>query len=72
MDEITLEMRRLLKTRTDIAKKIGEIKKSMGKGVTDELREYNVRGKVISLGKFRILILHKKISSVHQQMCHSQ
>ncbi len=49
MDEVTLEMIELLKTRTGIAKEIGEIKRSTGKGVTDELRENNLRGKVISL-----------------------
>ena len=49
MDEVTLEMIELLKTRTDIAKEIGEIKKNTGKGITDELREDNLRGKVISL-----------------------
>jgi len=51
MDEVTLEMIKLLKTRTEIAKEIGEVKKNMGKGVTDELREDNLRGKVISLCK---------------------
>jgi len=51
MDEVTLEMIKLLKTRTDIAKKIGEVKKNKGKGITDELREDNLRGKVISLCK---------------------
>ena len=51
MDEVTLEMIKLLKTRTDIAKEIGEIKKNIGKGVTDELREDNLRAKVISLCK---------------------
>ncbi len=50
MDEVTLEMIELLKTRTDIAKEIGEIKKSIGKSVTDESRENNLREKVISLG----------------------
>ena len=49
MDEVTLEMIRLLKTRIDIAKEIGEVKKNIGKGVTDEIREDNLRGKVISL-----------------------
>ncbi len=49
MDEVTLEMIELLKIRTGIAKEIGEIKRSTGKGVTDELRENNLRGKVISL-----------------------
>ncbi len=49
MDEVTLEMIKLLKTRTDIAKEIGEVKKNIGKGITDESREDNLRGKVISL-----------------------
>jgi aspartate aminotransferase len=51
MDEITLEMIKLLKTRTDIAKEIGEVKKNLGKGVTDEPREENLRTKVVSLCK---------------------
>ncbi|MBT6468762.1 MAG: aminotransferase class I/II-fold pyridoxal phosphate-dependent enzyme [Thaumarchaeota archaeon] len=51
MDEITLEMIKLLKTRTEIAKEIGEVKKNIGKGITDELREDNLRNKVISLCK---------------------
>ena len=50
MDEVTLEMIKLLKTRTDIAKEIGEVKKNIGKGITDESREDNLRNKVISLG----------------------
>jgi aspartate aminotransferase len=49
MDEITIEMIKMLKVRTDIAKKIGEIKKNIGKGVTDESREDNLRAKIISL-----------------------
>jgi len=49
MNEITLEMVRLLKNRTDISKEIGEVKKNIGKGVTDETREDNLRNKVISL-----------------------
>ena len=49
MDDITLQMITLLKTRTDIAKEIGQIKKNIGKGVTDELREDNLRTKVITL-----------------------
>ena len=49
MDEVTLEMIKLLKARTDIAREIGEIKKNIGKGVTDEQREENLRQKVISL-----------------------
>jgi aspartate aminotransferase len=51
MDEVTLKMIELLKTRTDIAKEIGEVKKNIGKGVTDEAREDNLREKVISLCK---------------------
>ncbi len=49
MDEVTLKMIELLKTRTDIAKEIGEVKKNIGKGVTDEAREDSLREKVISL-----------------------
>ncbi|QUC63940.1 aminotransferase class I/II-fold pyridoxal phosphate-dependent enzyme [Nitrosopumilus sp. K4] len=49
MDEITIEMIKLLKTRTDIAKEIGEVKKNIGKGVTDETREDNLRSKVLEL-----------------------
>ena len=51
MDEITLELIKLLKTRMDIAKDIGEIKKSIGKSVTDEAREDSLRTKVVSLCK---------------------
>ena len=50
MDEVTLEMIKLLKTRTDIAKEIGEVKKNIGKGITDESREDSLRDKVILLG----------------------
>ena len=49
MDEVTLKMIELLKTRTDIAREIGEVKKNIGKGITDEAREDSLRGKVISL-----------------------
>ncbi len=49
MDEVTLKMIELLKNRTDIAREIGEVKKNIGKGVTDEAREDSLRGKVISL-----------------------
>jgi len=48
---IPFEMIKLLKTRTEIAKEIGEVKKNIGKGITDESREDNLRGKVISLCK---------------------
>ena len=51
MDEITLEMVRLLKSRMEVAKEIGEIKKNFGRQVTDEVREENLRNKVISLCK---------------------
>lgn len=51
MDEVTLKMVHLLKERIDIAKKIGEIKKNIGKGITDEGREENLREKVITLCK---------------------
>lgn len=51
IDEVTLEMIKLLKSRTQIAKEIGEIKKNLGKQVTDEIREENLRSKVISLCK---------------------
>ena len=80
MDEITLEMIKLLKTRTDIAKEIGEVKKSIGKGITDELRENNLRGKVIALSndigldetiatKFLNFLLNEsvKVQSVNKQ-----
>ena len=36
IEEITLEMIKLLKTRTDIAKQIGDAKASLGMTVTDE------------------------------------
>ena len=49
IDEITLEMIKLLNSRIDIAKEIGEIKKNIGKGITDESRESNLRSKVILL-----------------------
>lgn len=51
IDEITLEMIKLLKSRTDIAREIGQIKKNLGKQVTDEAREQNLRNKVVSLCK---------------------
>ena len=49
MEEVTLEMIKMLKTRTDIAKEIGKVKKNMGRGVTDESREDDLREKVITL-----------------------
>ncbi|HSB49765.1 MAG TPA: aminotransferase class I/II-fold pyridoxal phosphate-dependent enzyme [Nitrosopumilaceae archaeon] len=49
IDEITLEMVKLLKSRMDVAREIGEIKKNLGKQVTDETREEQLRSKVVSL-----------------------
>jgi len=51
IDDITLEMLKLLKTRMEISKEIGEIKKNIGMNVTDETREENLRTKVIALCK---------------------
>ncbi len=51
MDEITLEMIKLLKNRMDIAKQIGSIKTEKGLSVTDETRESSLRTKVLSLCK---------------------
>ena len=49
MDDVTLEMIRLLKKRTDIAREIGRVKKSTGREVTDGQREESLRRKVLSL-----------------------
>ena len=49
MDQVTLEMMKLLNTRNEIAKEIGQVKKNLGRGITDEVREENLRTKVISL-----------------------
>jgi len=51
MDEITIEMIKMLKERTQVAKEIGEIKKNTGKVITDETREDNLRIKIVSLCK---------------------
>jgi aspartate aminotransferase len=51
IEEITIEMIKMLKIRTDISKEIGVIKKNTGKGITDESREDNLRKQVISLCK---------------------
>jgi chorismate mutase len=48
IEEVTLEMIKMLKIRMDISKEIGEIKKNTGKGITDENREDNLRAKVIT------------------------
>ena len=51
IEEITLEMIKLLKTRTDIAKQIGDAKASLGMTVTDEEREDALRTQVAKLCK---------------------
>ena len=51
IEEITLEMIKLLKTRTDIAKQIGDTKASLGMTVTDEEREDVLRTQVTKLCK---------------------
>jgi len=51
IEEITLEMIKLLKTRTDIAKQIGDAKASLGMTVTDEEREDALRKQVTELCK---------------------
>ena len=51
IEEITLEMIKLLKTRTDIAKQIGDAKTSLGMTVTDEEREDTLRSQVTKLSK---------------------
>ena len=61
MEEITLEMIGLLKKRTEIAKEIGQVKKSLGISVTDESREGDLRKKVLSLSKE--LQLDEKLAS---------
>ena len=51
IEEITLEMIKLLKTRTNIAKQIGDAKASLGMTVTDEEREDALRTQVTKLCK---------------------
>ena len=51
MDAVTFEMIHLLKTRTNIAKEIGEVKKNIGKVVADEEREDNLREKIMQVSK---------------------
>lgn len=51
IEEVTLEMIKLLKTRTDIAKQIGDAKASLGMTVTDEEREDALRTQVAKLCK---------------------
>lgn len=49
MDKVTLDMIRLLKERTDIARDIGKIKKDAGIRVSDIQREDSLREKVVKL-----------------------
>jgi len=51
IEEVTLEMIKLLKTRTGIAKQIGDAKASLGMTVTDEEREDALRNQVTKLCK---------------------
>ena len=51
IEEITLEMIKLLKVRTNIAKQIGDAKASLGMTVTDEEREDELRNQVTKLCK---------------------
>lgn len=51
IEDVTLEMIKLLKTRTDIAKQIGDAKASLGMTVTDEEREDALRTQVSKLCK---------------------
>jgi len=51
IEEVTLEMIKLLKTRTDIAKQIGDAKANLGMTVTDEEREDALRNQVTKLCK---------------------
>lgn len=51
INDITLQMVRLLKQRTDIARQIGQLKKSSGLGVTDEVREEQLRVEVSDVCK---------------------
>lgn len=47
MKQVTLDMIDLLQVRTDIAQKIGQVKRNTGKNVTDEAREDNIHRDVI-------------------------
>ena len=51
IEEITLEMIKMLKTRTDVARQIGNVKASLGMTVTDEEREDTLRNQVTKLCK---------------------
>ena len=47
MEKITADMLRLLKSRTDIAKEIGDLKSKEGRVVSDETREDELRNKMM-------------------------
>ena len=51
IDKITFDILKLIKERNDIAKEIGNLKTNLGKGVTDEERENQLRARVLSLCK---------------------
>jgi aspartate aminotransferase len=51
IDKITFDILKLLKERNNIAKEIGNLKTNLGKGVTDEERENQLRARVLSLCK---------------------
>jgi len=51
IDKITFDILKLLKERNDIAKEIGNLKINLGKGVTDEERENQLRARVLFLCK---------------------
>ena len=51
IEEITLEMIKMLKTRSDVARQIGNVKASLGMTVTDEEREDALRNQVTKLCK---------------------
>jgi aspartate aminotransferase len=51
IDKVTFDILKLLKERNDIAKEIGNLKINLGKGVTDEERENQLRSRVLSLCK---------------------
>ena len=51
IEEITLEMIKMLKTRSDVARQIGNVKASLGMTVADEEREDTLRNQVAKLCK---------------------
>ena len=51
INEITLEMLKLLKMRTDLSREIGNAKQDLGMSIADESRENEIRNHVIQLCK---------------------